>query len=106
MGAALRQTLLAQYAAHRSWSVRLHCDNLVALAEQQPELRPVPSYSTVRRFLATHGLHKRRPRTARQTAGALIAQAWFGGAGGAQLRGRACRPPCGIGISITARAGC
>jgi transposase InsO family protein len=74
MGAALRQALLAQYLAHKSWSAKLHCDNLVALAERQPELQPVPSYSTVRRFLATHGMHKRRPLTTRQTAGAMIAQ--------------------------------
>jgi putative transposase len=75
MGAALRQVLLAQYAAHNSWSVKLHWDNLVALAERRPELQPVPSYSTVRRFLEAHGLEKRRPLTARRTAGALLAEA-------------------------------
>ena len=75
MGEALRQALLAQYAVHKSWSAKLHWDNLVALAEKQPELRPVPSYSTIRRFLESHGLVKRRPLTARQTAGALAAEA-------------------------------
>ena len=75
MGAALRQALLAQYAAHNSWSVKLHWDNLVALTERQPELQPVPSYSTVRRFLEAHGLDKRRPLTARLTAGAVRAEA-------------------------------
>jgi putative transposase len=75
MGEALRQALLAQYAAHNSWSVKLHWDNLVALAERRPELQPVPSYSTVRRFLEAHGLDKRRPLTARLTAGALLAEA-------------------------------
>jgi putative transposase len=75
MSEALRQALLAQYAAHKSWSVKLHWDNLVALAKRQSELHPVPSYSTLRRFLAAHGLHKRRPLTARQTSGATIAQA-------------------------------
>ena len=29
----LRQALLAQYDAHKSWSAQLHHDNLVALAE-------------------------------------------------------------------------
>ena len=29
----LRQALLAQYNAHKSWSAQLHHDNLVALAE-------------------------------------------------------------------------
>jgi putative transposase len=33
MGAALREAVLAQYPAHRSWSATLHYDNLVALAE-------------------------------------------------------------------------
>ena len=74
MGEALRQALLAQYAAHKSWSVKLHWDNLVALAEARLELQPVPSYSTVRRFLEAHGLEKRRPLTARLTAGALLAE--------------------------------
>jgi transposase InsO family protein len=75
MTTALRQALLAQYAAHKSWSAKLHHDNLVALAETRSELRPVPSYTTVRRFLRTHGLAKRRPLTTRQTAGALAATA-------------------------------
>lgn len=75
MGEALRQALMAQYAAHKSWSVKLHWDNLAALAEARPELRPMPSYSTVRRFLEAHGLTKRRPLTSRQTAGALLAEA-------------------------------
>ena len=71
----LRQALLAQYDAHKSWSASLHHDNLVALAETRAELRPVPSYATVRRFLAAHGLTKRRPMTTRQTEGALAAAA-------------------------------
>jgi putative transposase len=71
----LRQALLAQYAAHKSWSVQLHHDNLVALAETRSELRPVPSYATVRRFLAARGLTRRRAMTTRQTEGALAAEA-------------------------------
>jgi transposase InsO family protein len=75
MTAPLRQALIAQYHAHKSWSSQLHHDNLVARAEAQPELRPVPSYATIRRFLAAHGLTKRRAMTSRQTQGALVAQA-------------------------------
>lgn len=75
MTAPLRQALLAQYHDHKSWSAQLHHDNLVALAERTAELRPVPSYATIRRFLAAHGLTKRRPMTARRTAGALAAEA-------------------------------
>jgi transposase InsO family protein len=75
MSEALRQALLTQYAEHPSWSVKLHWDNLVALAEKRRELQPVPSYSTVRRFLEANGLGKRRPLTSRATAGALLAEA-------------------------------
>ena len=75
MTTPLRQALLAQYNAHKSWSAKLHHDNLVALAETRSELRPVPSYTTVRRFLRAHNLTKRRPLTTRQTAGALAAAA-------------------------------
>ena len=75
MTPSLRQALLAQYAAHKSWSASLHHDNLKALAETRAELRPAPSYATVRRFLAAHGLTKRRPVTTRQTDGALAAAA-------------------------------
>ncbi len=71
----LRQALLAQYAAHKSWSAQLHHDNLVALAETRSELRPVPSYAPLRRFLAAHGLTRHRPMTTRQTDGALAATA-------------------------------
>jgi putative transposase len=75
MSATVREALLAQYAAHKSWSFQLHHDNLVALGEKRPELRPVPSYSTLRRFLKAHGLEKRRRVTSRRTAGAERAEA-------------------------------
>ena len=72
---AVRQVVLAQYAAHKGWSVQLHHDNLVALAEAQSDLRPVPAYTTLRRFLKANGLNKRRRVTSRQTAGADRAEA-------------------------------
>ena len=75
MGAAVCQAVLAQYAAHKSWSVKLHHDNVLALAERNPALTPVPSYSTLRRFLAAHGLDKRRRLTSRRTEGAERAEA-------------------------------
>ena len=67
--------VLAQYAAHKSWSVQLHHDNLVALAETKPELKPVPSYATLRRFMSANGLAKRRRLTPRRTDGAERAEA-------------------------------
>jgi putative transposase len=62
LGAAMRQAVLAPYAAHKSWSVKLHHDNILVLAER-PALMPVMSYSTLRRFHAAHGLDKRRRLT-------------------------------------------
>ena len=75
MGDAVKSALLVQYAAHKGWSAQLHFDNLVALAEAKPAVAPVPSYSTVRRFLAANGLFKRRRLTSRRTEGALRAEA-------------------------------
>jgi putative transposase len=39
MSGAVRQAIVAQYAAHKSWSVQLHHDNLVALADSIPDRR-------------------------------------------------------------------
>ena len=75
MSDAVRQAVLSQYAAHKSWSARLHHDNLAALSETRPELRPVPSYSTLRRFLKSNDLRKRRRVTSRGTPGAERAEA-------------------------------
>jgi transposase InsO family protein len=72
---AVREALRAQYAGHMSWSVALHHVNLQALAEQRPELGPVPSYSTIRRFFKAQGLFRRRRLSARRTAGVERAEA-------------------------------
>ena len=77
MSGAVRQAILAQYVAHKSWSVQLHHDNLVASAESNPNLEPVPSYATLRRFLKANGLNKRRRVTSRRTEGAERAEARF-----------------------------
>jgi len=75
MREAVRQALLSQYAAHKGWTAQLHRDNLVALAETKPEVGPVPSYSTVRRFMKANGLFRRRRVTSRRTEGAERAEA-------------------------------
>ncbi|HYU59975.1 MAG TPA: DDE-type integrase/transposase/recombinase, partial [Solirubrobacterales bacterium] len=75
MNEAVKQALLAQYAAHKGWTAQLHRDNLVALAEAKSEVGPVPSYSTVRRFLKANGLFRRRRVTSRRTKGAERAEA-------------------------------
>jgi transposase InsO family protein len=56
---ALKQAIHTQYAAHRSWTYQLHHDNLAAWVETAPELGPLPSYATVRRYMRAVGLTKR-----------------------------------------------
>jgi putative transposase len=75
MGEALRRALLAQYAAHKGWSVQLHFDNLVALAKTDPAIGRPPSYSTVRRFMKAKGLARRRRVSSKETPGTVAAEA-------------------------------
>ncbi len=72
---ALGQAVRELYAAHPAWSAQLLYDNLSAIAGTRPELTPLPSYSTIRRYLRANGLEKRRRLTNRQTPGALKAEA-------------------------------
>jgi transposase InsO family protein len=53
----LAQALHQQYEQHPRWSYKLHLDNLAVL----PELHPLPSYSTLRRYMLAQGLLK-KPR--------------------------------------------
>jgi len=63
LSAALREVLRSQYHEHKSWSVKLHVDNLAILVAKDPLLGEMPSYQSVRRFLKAQGLHRqRRPR--------------------------------------------
>ena len=75
LSVALKAAITQQYQAHRSWSVQLHYDNLVARITDEPDLGPLPSYATVRRYFKACGLiaHKRRSR--RDTDGARRALA-------------------------------
>jgi hypothetical protein len=68
MTPALRRVLQAQHAAHPNWSAQLQHDNLVAEASNRSELGPVPSYSTIRRYLRAQGLEKRRRASPRPPA--------------------------------------
>lgn len=71
----LQRALRAQHAAHKSWSYRLHFDNLKALTEKHPELGKPPSYSTVRRWMKAVGLRKWRRLASVSTAGTRAAEA-------------------------------
>ncbi|MDP6944488.1 MAG: DDE-type integrase/transposase/recombinase [Myxococcota bacterium] len=65
----LRDTIRALHKEHPSWTYRLHVDNLGVLVEEVPELGPMPSYSSVLRYMKSHGLLRRRRRKRADTEG-------------------------------------
>jgi transposase InsO family protein len=71
---ALLEALVAQFREHPNWSYWLHHQNLEAVARRD-NLGQVPSYSTLRRFMRSAGLHKRKKRSARGTAAGWAAEA-------------------------------
>ena len=74
LSAALIQALTTQYRAHPGWTMQLHYDNLRAASAQDAALQPLPSYSTIRRYLKAHGYERKRtPR--RDTPGGRRAAA-------------------------------
>ena len=67
------QAIDAQYQLHKSWTVQLHVDNLLALAEEDSTLQSIPSYGTIRRYMKAQGHHRKRlPK--RDTPGARLAE--------------------------------
>ena len=75
VSAPLRQALHAQYAAHRTGAPSCTGTIWPPWRRTSPALRPMPCYSTIRRYLEAQGLEKRRRPTSRRTAGALAAEA-------------------------------
>lgn len=73
----LAEALRGQHREHSSWSYTLHAENLLALSLERPELAPVPSVSTLRRWMKANGLYKQRRRRAKDTDGALRAAKRF-----------------------------
>ena len=67
MGQMLRDLLREQYVAHRAWSYQLHYDNLEAQVAEKPEAGPLPSYSTVLRYMTGTGLAKRKRLSSART---------------------------------------
>jgi transposase InsO family protein len=53
--------LANQYHDYPHWTYQLHYDNLKALVKADEKLGPLPSYSTVRRYMVAQGL-VRKPR--------------------------------------------
>jgi len=74
VGLLLREAIRAQHREHPSWSYQLHYDNLGAQIGSRPELKPLPSYAVVRRWMKSQGLFRRKRARVRHTAGARIAE--------------------------------
>jgi putative transposase len=71
---ALKQAIHSQYMAHRSWSYQLHYDNLAAWVEAEPQLGRLPTYATVRRYMKSVGLTRRRKIGGEPTEGKRLAE--------------------------------
>ncbi|MDD5059492.1 MAG: DDE-type integrase/transposase/recombinase [Sideroxydans sp.] len=76
---ALGTILRGQYQEHPGWSAQLHRDNLAARVRKEPALGPCPSYSSVRRFLRSQGLTKKRRPRRPLTEGEKVAEARLAG---------------------------
>ena len=74
LSAELKTVIQGQYRAHPCWSYQLHVDNIAILVKKAPKLEPMPSYSTIRRYMHANGFRKQRLLKQRQTLGAQIAQ--------------------------------
>ena len=70
MSATLRELVRTQHAEHPQWTIKLHHDNLEALARSDTSLAPVPSYATLNRYMKRSGLTRRRPAKTPTTPGA------------------------------------
>jgi transposase InsO family protein len=56
----LADVLFRQYRDYDFWTYQLHYDNLAARVKADASLGPLPSYSTVRRYMQAHGLLRKR----------------------------------------------
>jgi len=73
------ELLRSQYRQHPAWSYQLHADNLAVVVEEQVELGPAPSYTSVVRFMKSHGLLKRPRRGPPHSPGAQVAEGRYEG---------------------------
>lgn len=54
--AVLKETIWRLHQQFPWFSFQLHYDNIVALAEKDPAIHPIPSYSTICRYMKSQGL--------------------------------------------------
>jgi transposase InsO family protein len=70
---ALAERLARQHCGYPHWTYRLHYDNLAALVKADPSLGRLPSYSTIRRYMKSRGLRRRRREQAKGRPGEVRA---------------------------------
>lgn len=66
---ALAEAIERQHRDHPRWSFRLHRDNLVALAREDPRIAPVPGYATICRYMKHHALLRVKKNRAKRRDG-------------------------------------
>lgn len=66
VSAKLGELLRSQHRDHPTWSYQLHYDNLEPQAKSNPDLGRIPSYSSVRRYMVSNGLQRKRRRKGRE----------------------------------------
>jgi putative transposase len=71
----LARLLETQYAAHSRWSYQLHVDNIRAVVMAEPRYGRMPSYSSVARYMKSHGWIRKAICRGKTTAGMDRAQA-------------------------------
>lgn len=59
---SIKALIQTQHRQHPAWSYQLHHDNIKVLIQNDTDLGPIPSYSTVRRHMKARGLVRRRGR--------------------------------------------
>jgi hypothetical protein len=74
MSPQLLAALQSQYHHYPDWSYKLHCDNLAALVEQQPQLGDAASYATVLRRMQAQGWYKKKSARRNQSPGQKLAR--------------------------------
>ena len=56
----LAEHLRVQYRDHPHWTYQLHYDNLASAVKTDPSLEPLCSYSTIKRFMQTRAMVRKR----------------------------------------------
>lgn len=73
----LADILIRQYQEHPSWTRKLHHENLRAMVLKDRSLEPLPSYSTLKRYMEHMGMSRLKKRRGSNRVGARLASTAF-----------------------------